>query len=222
MRSRGKVLKGKDGERLTSHFEVNAECDWRNQFLKSSVPLLVFLFELSLNCQGFYCDDLSFFMGLRRCDMIRFYRLALSLCSREVAVLCNGCEFCHTPQKPPHSHSALQLQILWDWGSRWWVFSEVIWGCVRRDVVICVHHPSRSPSFSQAQSSGGLVEERISLLFTLIWKMPPISTRLWSKHVTSTILNFTQTSKSGRNLITILSVWIGCVPAVMGVCVCVC
>lgn len=25
MRSRGKVLKGKDGERLTSHFEVNAE-----------------------------------------------------------------------------------------------------------------------------------------------------------------------------------------------------
>lgn len=27
MRSRGKVLKGKDGERLTFYFEVNAECD---------------------------------------------------------------------------------------------------------------------------------------------------------------------------------------------------
>lgn len=34
MRSRGKVLKGKDGERLTSHFAVNAECD-RNHFLIS-------------------------------------------------------------------------------------------------------------------------------------------------------------------------------------------
>lgn len=38
MRSRGKVLKGKDGERLTSLFEVNAEHDW-NQFLKSSILL---------------------------------------------------------------------------------------------------------------------------------------------------------------------------------------
>ncbi len=50
MRSRGKVLKGKDGERLTSYFEVNAECDW-NQFLKSLVLLLDLNFGISLNRQ---------------------------------------------------------------------------------------------------------------------------------------------------------------------------
>ncbi len=79
---------------------------------------------------------------------------------------------------------------------------------VRREMLLSVtttHHVLYlSYSLSQAQSSGGLVEERISLLFILIWKMPPISTRLWRKHVRSTILSITQTSKSGRILITVV------------------
>lgn len=104
---------------------------WKGKMVRDWLPFSRWMQSMtetsSLNLQFFFVFHFELSLGMRViektwCISYSFYRLALSLCSREVAVLCHGCEFSHTPQKPPHSHSALQLQILWDWGSRWWVF----------------------------------------------------------------------------------------------------
>lgn len=79
MRSRGKVLKGKDGE----SYQVGPK-------------------------RAEQCGDLDMH-PLQACGLTV---ILLSSCHRKAAVLCHGRELCHSSKEPPHSHSALQLQIL--------------------------------------------------------------------------------------------------------------